>query len=197
MADPAIPACLTSPYSSKPVRRGGTVIAEDVVDLDEHRHWVSSVDGYRLDRCEDCLCDVLHGHGQRVRTLRMGDWTLQESIRRYRCTGCRGIWQVLPAVIARGLHRTWGVAQSAVEGSTSKVPKRTVRRWLVRLGLSALVVVQALGVVVADGSLELDSTWTRHELVEALATAGAVEREHRFAQVAEWIHRVAPGVRLM
>jgi heme A synthase len=111
---------------------------------------------------------------------------------------------VLPAVIARYLHRTWEVVQSVAvragamakpsPGVGHKVPRRTIARWLGRLSLSAWMIVQLFataGITVAPEAS------TRTELVDALAASGAVRPGQKLAQVAEWIHRVAAGVRLM
>ncbi len=208
MTDPAVAACLTAPYSSKPSQRGGTLIAEDVRDLEDHRHWVGLVDAYRPDRCASCLCPTLHGHGLRSRLLRMGVWSIEEEIRRFRCQGCGGIWQVLPAVIARWLHRTWGVVQSAAQAAGAiagsggeprepAVPRRTVRRWVARLGLMACVLVQVLSSSVETSLPAVETGATRGELVEALVAADSVGAANKLADVAGWIHRVVPGVRLM
>ncbi len=207
MTDPAVPACLTTAYTSKPGQRGGTLIAEDVCSLDDHRHWVALVDAYRPERCASCLYETLHGHGRRSRLLRMGDWSIEEEIRRFQCKGCGGIWQILPAVIARRLHRAWGVVQSAAEGAgaiaetegpqETTVPRRTIRRWVARLALSACVLVQALALSVEDSAAAVETGATRGELVDALAAAGSVVDARKLADVAGWLHRIVPGVRLV
>lgn len=201
----SVPGCLSTPYSSKS-HRGGTVIAEDVLDLDDHRKWLGFINYYRPERCGSCQGEHLHGHGLRDRELRMGDWSVTEQIRRYLCADCGGVWQVLPAVITRHLHRTWdtvqkvGTVAGALTGSRrgqrSTVPPRTTRRWLARLALTAWMLAQALGATgVAEGAEA--AAGPRAAYVEALAACGAVAPDHKLAQVAEWIHRVAPGVRLM
>ncbi len=207
MANPAVPACLSTRYSSKPDQRGGTIIAEDVVDLDAHRSWMEFINFYRPDRCESCLGERLHGHGRRNRELVMGGgWSITELVRRYRCVGCGGIWLVLPAVIARHLHRTWDVVQSVAvrakalatpsQGLGRDVPRRTIARWLGRLALSAWMLVQALAVTNVHDGVE-SGTCSRAEYVDALAASGAVAPRQKLAQVAEWVHRVVPGFRLM
>ena len=42
--------------------KGGTLIAEDVRDLDAHQRRLCDPDGYRPDRCPRCDHDVLHVH---------------------------------------------------------------------------------------------------------------------------------------
>ncbi len=210
MTHPAIPACLITPYSSKPLQKGGTLIAEDVVDLDEHRRRMSDPDAYRPARCFHCDSVRLHAHDFRDRRLRGDPGTAWETIRRYLCASCQGVWQVLPAVICRHLHRRWDVVQSSVTSSGAMapegrarrpaVPGETVRRWMGRLQLSALVLTQVLagaGAAVADVVGQVGMDCTRGELVDALATAGVVQGPRKLEQLAGWIHRLVPGVRLM
>ena len=206
MADPALPACLSTPYSSKPGQRGGTIIAEDVLDLEEHERRLWDPDGYRPGPCE--LCGRrLHAHDFRERTIRGHPGLSWTSIRRYLCPLCGAVWQVLPAWLARCLHRTWAVVQATMaesglvdaEGADLRgaVPKSTVARWRGRLMLPALVLVQVLlgaGVEVGSG---MSMTATRAELVDGLADEGLVDGERKLEQVACWVHRVMPGVRLM
>ena len=208
MADPAIPACLNRLYSSKPEQRGGTLIAEDVTSLEEHRQWMSSVDGYRPEECGHCQGSVLHGHGLRTRTLRMeDDVTFAEAIYRFRCADCGGIWQVLPAVIARWLHRTWALVQRASESveavagtrpsGSPRVPPRTVRRWARRLAMGALLLVQVVALSTTAVDVSFEPSTTRGEFVDALAAAECVTGTQKIAEVAEWLHRLSPGLRLM
>ena len=206
MADPAVPACLSTPYSSKPGQRGGTIIAEDVLDLEEHERRLWDPDGYRPGPCELCgRC--LHAHDFRIRTIRGHPELSWTSIRRYLCPLCRAVWQVLPAWLARCLHRTWAVVQATMAGSgvvegegadlRVSVPKSTVARWRGRLLLPALVLVQVLlGAGVEVGSAA-SLTSTRAELIDSLAGEGLVDGERKLEQVAGWVHRVMPGVRLM
>jgi hypothetical protein len=119
----------------------------------------------------------------------------EELIRRFRCAGCGGIWQMLPLAIARRLHRTWEAVQSAVTSGRAVAPARTVRRWRARLALSAWLLVQVLASAAEE--VVADSQATRGELVDILADTGAVSSSLRFAETASWVHRVRPGVRLM
>ena len=210
MTYPATPACLIRPYSSKPSQKGGTLIAADVVDLAEHQRRMWDPDVYRPRRCFSCDSDCLHAHDFRSRVLRGDSLSVSELIRRYRCVSCRGVWQVLPAVICRHLHRRWEVVQSAVavedgvsrEGGEEKplVPRQTVHRWLDRLMMSALILTQTLagaGAAVADVIGRVGMDCTRGELVDALAASDVIQGPRKLEQLAGWIHRLAPGVRLM
>lgn len=141
-------AVLNTPYAAKSGQRGGTIIAESVREVEEHRRLVES-GGYRPEGCPRCG-RFLHAFGQRQRKLRdLSGSTTQESICRYRCRPCRAVWQVLPGFIARHLHRTWDVVQTALAELSS--PQRpatratsTLRRWRGRLASSAVVLIQAM-----------------------------------------------------
>lgn len=208
MPIPAAPVYLTTPYAAKPGQKGGTLIAESVCGIDEHRRLLEN-DGYRPAGC--LLCGrFVHVLDLRPRKLRDQPDSAEELICRYRCRPCGAVWQVLPGFIARYLHRTWGAVQSAVvaagalerTGSERRVTRKagTLRRWLGRLASSALVLVQALvgaGAHVGSVLKELGAWCTRGELVEALAQAGLVGKESKLQDLACWIHRLVPGLRLM
>ena len=210
MTHPAPPACLTTPYSSKPSQKGGTLIAEDIVDLEGHRRRLADPDGYRPERCGYCGVPRPHGHGFRERVLLNDPVARCASIRRYLCSARRAVWQVLPALIARHLHRGWEVVQSAVvatgELASTKterrveVPGRTTRRWAARLRAAGIQLSQLLAaageqVVEVLGRVGVDCC--RAELVDAAAAAGLVDPARKLGQVAAWIHRLVPGIRLM
>ena len=63
MPIPAAPVCLTTPYCAKPEQKGGTLIAEEVRGIDEHRRLLET-DGYRPEGCPRCD-RFLHGAFQR------------------------------------------------------------------------------------------------------------------------------------
>ena len=205
---PAAPVCLTTPYAAKPGQKGGTLIAEGVTGFDEHRRLVET-DGYRPGGCP--LCDrYLHVLDLRPRKLRDQPDSAEELICRYRCRPCKAVWQVLPGFIARHLHRTWGAVQSAVvaaealerTGSEWRVTRKpsTLKRWLGRLSSSAVVLTQAFAATGAQvGTMwrVLGGWCTRAELVEALAGEGLTEKRLKLEQLACWIHRLVPGLRLM
>ena len=206
MPIPAAPVCLTTPYSAKPGQKGGTLLAAEVCGIDEHRRLLES-GGYRPEGCVHCGRFV-HILDQRPRKLRDQPDSSQEWICRYRCRPCGAVWQVLPGFIARYLHRTWAAVQSAVvaagalarTGAERRVTCKpsTLRRWLGRLASSARVLTQALVGAGArvEAVLEDLGIWcTRGQWVEALA--GVVEKQRKLEHLACWIHRIAPGLRLM
>jgi hypothetical protein len=207
---PASASCLIRPYCDKPHQKGGTLICEGVHDLSEHERRLADWDSYRPPRCLNCGQPRLDCHDFRTRLLR-GDWAgAATQIRRYRCVECGAVWQVLPALLARCLHRRWTVVQSALvqEGELSSsgserrvsIPGETVRRWVWRIRLSAQAVIQGLcaaGAQVGDVLQRLSTECSRCELVEALVESGLIRAAQKLEQLASWVHRVVPGLRLM
>ena len=204
MLTPAPAECLTRPYAAKPDQRGGTLIVEDAVGREEHRRRLIFPDGYRPARCPGCGHDRLHAHDFRERHLR-GEGE-RETFRRFRCVGCGGVWLVLAAFMARHLHRSWRFVETATgegpeKGPEAKsraqapAPARTLRRWLGRLLSSARCVAQALaasGVLLGRASESLSRT----ELLAAMVRRGLLCAERPMAELAGWLHRVVPGLRL-
>lgn len=206
MPIPAAPAVLCTLDSTKPGQKGGTLIAESVCDVNEHRRLLKN-GGYRPERCPHCG-GFLHVLGRRTRRLRdLSGSTTEESICRYRCRPCGAVWQVLPGFIARHLHRRWDTVQTVVAAPerTSARPRvtrqtSTVRRWRRRLASSALMLMQALeaaGAAVEAVLNEVGSWCTRDEMVEVLARAGVVGKGCKYKDLAGWIHRIFPGLRLI
>ena len=201
MSTPAPPACLIRPYSAKPDQRGGTLIAEDVVDREEHRLLLTDPEAYRPPRCLHCDRDRLHAHDFRERHLR-GE-AVPETFRRYRCSACRAVWFVLAAFMARHLHRSWafveaatGVRETDDREPATPAPARTLRRWFGRLLSSAGCVVQALVTsgVVLEGAAESRS---RADLLAAMVREKLLSARRPLAELAGWLHRLVPGLRLV
>jgi len=210
MLEPALPDYLNTSYVAKPWQRGGTLIAEGAWDFEEHREKVLTPDGYRPEGCPGCQ-GFLVGHGCRYRRLRDQPDSAEEMIRRYRCGVCLAVWQVLPAFLARHLQRTWGAVQSRLvaagvlertgsEWRMRSIPT-TLRRWSLRLAAIAIVLTQARA---ESGNDEVSLTVTglggwcsRRELVEGLAEGGLLEKRQKLGDLAGWVHRVTPGVRVM
>jgi len=197
VSPPPRAACLDRPYRSS--QKGGTLIAEGVVDRAAHAARVADPDGYRPQRCPHCGHEVLHVHDYRERQLRNEPGEPVIRIVRHRCAppGCGARWQTLPAFAARHLWRSWRVIQAVVHPATrhtsSTVPARTVRRWRARLWSSARTLMQVLA---TSGNAMLEAVaqrigldGTRGAVVAALAMP--------LVTIAGLIQRLSPGVRLM
>lgn len=202
---PATPLCLVRPYRANPSQKGGTLIAQHVTTLEGHERLVADPDGYRHDVCENPAClasSCLHCHENRTRVLNGERCIRLIPIRIYRCVCCGAVWRVLPAFVARYLHRDWSTVQTAVESpETSKLPPSTLDRWLARLALPARVLTNLLVTVAhADLRTNLDGLWSRSsraELVAVIVATGLVDASSSLEQIAAWVHRIEPGVRLM
>lgn len=198
--EPALPtaACLDRPYSSS--HKGGTLIAEDVMTLEEHGSRLRSPDGYRPRPCVGCGNERVHAHDHRERVLAGEvEGPPKVLIRRFRCAACRAVWRVLPAFLARHLWRRWPTVAAALQNDSSTarggVATRTRRRWRARLRSLASLLVHSI--VTSDVPKlvsrvrDLGLRATRHSVVEAFGGLG------RIAPLAAWVHRLVPGVRVM
>lgn len=199
---PLPPVCLTRTYLSRGIK-GGTVIAEEVLDLATHRARLLDPDGYRseVSPCRRCGGTTLHAHCFRQRRLRPARYeraTLVVDIRVFRCAtpGCAAVFTVLPAFIARHLWRAWETVR-AVTTEELPAPETTRRRWLWRLASDARQLVEtftsAAGRRVRD-TLARSPPPTRRDFLDALKPFVG---SPLFALVAAWIHRLAAGLRLM
>lgn len=205
---PQPPIVLTRSYKSRGIK-GGTVIAEDILDPEVHAQALLDADTYRtaIGRCRCCGTERWHAHCFRERLPRPAVGAAAErrstAIRLYRCAtqGCGAVVTVLPAFIARQLWRTWETVQSVAQGA-ARVPKTTWLRWSERLSSSAVPIVQLL-FALASGLLSrrqrkaLAPVETRASLIHAAAECGLVDATRPFARLASWIHRLEPGIRLM
>lgn len=199
-APPAADPCLSQPYSSSPKQKGGTRIAEAIVDLAMHLQMLLTPWKYRPEACR-CGCDRLHLHGLRERRPRQlvvdGEAVPVVSILVFLCAACGATWRVLPAFLARCLWRTWDVVErEALDAprphSAPPVPARTVQRWRARLAQSARLPVQVL--VVAGGRLR---ELAERVGLEPTRMALLVASGGSLAALSVLLHRLAPGVRLM
>ena len=192
-------------------QKGGTLIAEDVSDWATHGRRICDPDGYRPPSCPTCGESRLHVHDYRERMLRAEPHTPVATIVRHACVACRAIWQVLPALIARHLWRTWPVVAHTLapqapsslptEPRWPPVPARTARRWRARWQRSARPLVQIL---TASGGASWAALVRRipadarcGDLVEAYARQHGSRVSHALAAVAALIYRLQPRVRLM
>ena len=188
---------LEQPYAS--TQKGGTLIAEDVTDLETHERRLCDPDGYRPSCCPRCGHAVLHVHDYRPRVLRADPHRVVVKVVRHRCVAvdCGARWLILPLVLARHLWRRWAVVEATTRGRRPvdwpPVPARTARRWRARLRLAGRRLTQVLA---ASGSAPLEAvaqrlglTATRLDVILALGLT--------LSSVAALMHRLAPGLRLM
>jgi hypothetical protein len=173
--------------------KGGTVIAGDVWDREEHERRLVDPATYRP------MCPVcgrpMQGHGLRERR------PLRLDIRRYRCRPCKAVVQVLPAFVTRNLWRTWSTVEAIVvpNGRKPPVAERTARRWRERAMLPAraqLHVLSSLRTPALDelvAGLGLDTT--RRALLAAFRPLAGLLRA--CAALTVLLGRVLPGLRVM
>ena len=180
--------------------KGGTVIAADVHDREEHARRLVDPETYRLTPCRVCG-RRMHGHGTRPRQP-CGETPID--LRRYRCPSCGGVVQVLPGFLARNLWRTWATVEAIcviapVRRLWVTVAVRTQRRWRARLLRAALMLLLVLGALRLSTLTEmvarigLDAT--RGALLTAfLPLAGVLGA---CASLAILLNRSRPGLRVM
>lgn len=196
--------CLDRGYSSS--QKGGTLIAEEVIDLAMHLERLASVDGYRPSECLNCGHKVLHGHDYRERKLVAEPGSECPVIRviRYICLACEATWRVLPGFVARSLWRSWRVvAANTVDERPPRlwplVPKTTRLRWNARLHMAATRLVQILSacgdVAIETLAKRLGPLATREDLVREYGSI--VGGAKALATLAARVHRLAAGVRVM
>jgi len=196
---PPPPECLTRSYVSRGIK-GGTLIAEDSLDLDTHRRRLLDPDDYRqvVSPCANCGGKHLHAHCFRTRDLRPASSkpVCVVTIRLYWCRSCGAVFTVLPAFIARHLWRAWSTVRDVAE-RVSSAPRTTTRRWLSRLASDASQLLQlfmSLGAEPVRKRLTGARPLFRWDFLQALFPA---REPARFALSALWIHRLERGVRLM
>ncbi len=199
---PDAEGCLVQSYPSS--QKGGTLIAEDVHDLETHKQRLADTDGYRPARCGRCQHDVLHVHEYRQRLLlcHCGDPATMVVIHRCAHRDCGATWRILPAFIARRLRRTWATVESETisevpSPSRPKVPGRTVRRWMSRLATAARHVVQVLAAAGDQALWQLALAVGMNATRRRLVVMGPAAAAGRLSPMAALVHRLCAGVRLM
>ena len=202
---PQAEVCLTRSYVSRGVK-GGTVIAEDVLDREGHWEALLDPDTYRayIGGCRNCGWETVHAlcfRSRRLRPAEPGRLVEAHDIRLYRCPkeGCGAVYTVLPAFIARHLWRDWQTVEDVGRGKR-EAPRSTRRRWCGRLASSARQLVQLFRAALygsASWLRALGEDFTRAGFIHAIEVSGGISLRNVFAPIAAWIHRLEPGVRLM
>ena len=187
-------------------QKGGTLIDTSVLDLATHEERMKEPGSYRPAECK-CGGDRLHLHGLRDRnprgTLNSSGGLAVVTVVVFLCASCAATWRVLPAFLARLLWRTWETVEATLSEERrpgqAKVPLRTRQRWRARLAQAARVATQVLAssndaaLRAVAQAVGLDAC--RQELVDAFAAA--FPGGFFLARLAELLHRLAPGIRLM
>jgi len=206
---PSLETCLVTSRVSR--FKGGTLIDDDVRDLKTHEIRVRDPDGYRPCRCPRCGHEVLHVHCYPERHPR-GELGMPAVVRivQYVCAAaeCGATWRILPLFLARHLWRAWKTVERVVmpagmprSAAAPPIPPRTVQRWRTRFAASArmlVVLLAASGGVALEAlasSVSLDAS--RAELTAAHADVARVAPSARLAALAELVHRLERGLRLM
>jgi len=207
---PGSEACLIRLRPSS--QKGGTIIAEDVTDRATHERRLCDPDGYRPAFCPNCGERTLHVHDYRERSLRAEPGEPVARVVRHECVGCEGIWQILPAFIARHLWRTWRVVEHALTGTEPPpapveprrwppVPERTQRRWRARWRRPARLLAQVLAACGETAWAALAAALGPEarcaDLVAAYAGARVTPVGQCLASAAALVYRLQPTVRLM
>lgn len=210
LSPPRVEAGLVRVRSSS--QKGGTIIAEDVTDRATHERRLCDPDGYRPAFCPRCWARKLHVHDYRERKLLSEPGPPVAQVVRHVCVGCAAIWQVLPALIARHLWRTWSVVEHTLSGAVAptgsesgrrwpRVSERTARRWRARWRRPVRLLRQVLAAsgeaawATLAGKLRPETTCA--ELVAAYAVERATPVGQRLAAVAMLLYRLQPKVRLV
>lgn len=191
--------------------KGGTLIDDDVRDLETHERRVCDPDGYRPGRCPRCGHVVLHVHCYPERHPR-GELGMPAVVRivQYVCAAdeCGATWRILPRFLARHLWRAWKTVERIVmpagmprSAAAPPIPARTEQRWRARFAAAARILVVLLA---ASGGVALEALASRvgldasrAELTAAHADVTRASPTARLAALAELVHRLERGLRLM
>lgn len=207
---PDAEVCLTTSRVSK--GKGGTLIAEAWTDPVEYAAAVSDANTFRPPRCLRCGWASVYVHQWLTRFAKAHPTIGRVKVIVFRCAHdetCGATWRVLPAFLARHLHRAWQTVEEeamddapplAEARNAPAVPKRTVDRWRDRLMQTARFLVVLLSVAggeVAEVSMHVELDGTRAELVVAHAACVGAAPGQRLEPLAVLAHRLERGIRLM
>lgn len=207
---PEAERCLDTSRKSR--YKGGTLVAEDVRDLAEHRRRLAKPDEYRPASCPRCGHDRVHVHCRPERHP-CGDSSLPPVVEvlQFRCAAeaCGATWRILPLFLARHLWHAWAAVERVVRLPPAParaivgpaIAARTQERWRARLASSARIVVAILATsvaVVLEGiAKSVGLLGTRGEVLDAFIVLTAPPPSDRLSSLAALVHRLERGVRLM
>jgi len=204
-------SCLVQSRASRARYKGGTLIQEDVRDLETHERRVRDPDAYRPEACPRCKHPTLHVHcyPQR-RPIGEAGGAVAVRVVQYICAspGCRATWRILPMILARHLWRWWRTVERTVKPADTqsradapRIPERTERRWRARLATSAAVVIALLA---QRGDSELmaraaasDRELSRMDLIDTFARWTSTRPGFRLSAPATVTHTLERGIRVM
>jgi hypothetical protein len=121
---------------------------------------------------------------------------------------CGATWRILPMFLARHLWRVWKTVERVVmpagvprSTGATPIPARSEQRWRARFAASARMLVVLLA---ASGGMALEALASRVGLDASRADLTAAHAEvtraaptARLAALAELVHRLERGLRLM
>ena len=207
---PEAEACLTTSRVSK--GKGGTLIAEEWTEPVKYAAAVSDANTFRPRTCLRCGWGSVHVHQWLRRFAKAHPTIGWVTVICFRCADeetCGATWRVVPAFLARHLHRAWETVEEEAmvdapplteARNAPPVPKRTVDRWRDRLMQTARFLVVLLTVEggdVAKVCTDVGLDGTREELVVAHAACVGAAPGKRLEPLAILAHRLERGIRLM
>lgn len=209
LAPPCAETCLDTSRVSRFL--GGTLVVEDVRDLEEHQRRMADADLYRPSPCPTCGFATLHVHCRPERhPKREPSLPPVVAVLQFRCADaeCGATWRILPLFLARHLWHAWKTVERVVRPSTSlpkvaapRVPAQTARRWRARLDSAARVLCVLLaasgGAALTEVAMTVGLDATRGALVDAFHQVAAGAAGERLSPLAGLIHRLERGLRLM
>jgi hypothetical protein len=206
---PSAEPCLDTSRVSR--FKGGTIIAEEVHDLDEHWRRMADADKYRPTPCPTCGNEMLHVHCRPERhPKREPSLPPVVPVLQFRCAdeACGATWRVLPMFLARHLWHAWKTVERVLRPSGEiasatalPVPESTRRRWQSRLLSSARVLSALLalsgGVELTEVAMKVGLDAARGELLDAFNAIASPAPGERLSVLAAVLHRLERGIRLM
>jgi len=191
--------CLRKAVPSK--QKGGTVVAEQIVDEEAHARALENPDLVRPAECPHCHRSRPQVHDRRPRVLRGTHGTRKViQILRFRCGACRAVIRVLPAFVCRFLHRTWATVAAALRDAEKgsqragqPLSHTTVSRWRARFNARDQVLTVLLGASFFPPLVRMAEKLGLHATRRDIAVAFGPTRLHHLDAL---VHRIQPGFRL-
>ena len=171
------PTASQNPSPPSSTKRGGTLIAHDILTLEQHEAAVCNPELEHPDEgCPHCA-GGLHVHDRRSRCIG-GLRGKRTQILIFECPTCEVVWRVLPAFIPPRRWWAWEPIVEALEGETNthRVPDRTRRRWQARLLVTCVGLIMVLAQMASAVLRELARLGPEATLGEVVEAFGGVAR---------------------